>query len=382
MKKLALLLITILAVCMLGGAMAEAKFIPALPGSDVALDLNLTTGEPSVAVLEFKYDKNTLEFINATIADGIISGVSDGKVALARLDPMNGVVGTLNFKVKASAKDGTTDITFNTEQAFDSNEKAVTVKAKQGGVDVTSDKVQAYVKRCYYLLMDRDADKGGLDYWSDGLKAKERDASEIVWQFLTSPEYQGAHGKDNDYTITCLYKAMLGREPEAGGYSYWLDRLEKNGIADVLDTYCTMPEFTDICDTYGINPGSGSGQGSQGEEPVGTGVEGFVQRCYTKALDRSFDQGGVDYWVAEMKKGLAPQEVAKKFIFSEEALGKGRSNDEFIKTLYRLYMGREADDAGLAYWNGKMAEGMSLEQVNDGFAGSEEFAAIVAGFGL
>ena len=377
MKKLFVVLVAILAVCMLGSAMADVLNIPVLPGSEVEVDVTVSSKDAVFTVLDYTYNKDVLELKNCSVKDGIIYGSSDGKISLARLDPvLNGNLGVLTFKVKAKAADGVSEIKFTPSQSFNYDEKNATLTATNAAVDVTSDQVKAYVKRCYYLLMDRNADQGGLDYWTDSLKKKENNASKIVRDFLSSAEYQGA-GHDNTYTISCLYKAMMGRKPDEGGLQFWLGQLEEKGIDQVLNDYCGSAEFKGICEQYGIDPGSGSGSGQEG-----TGIEGFVRRCYKQALTRDADQGGVDYWVNMMRGGMHPKDVADNFVFSEELTNRNLSNDEFIKTMYRLYMGREADAGGLAYWNGLMDGGMTRKQVCEGFAGSAEFTEIVAGFGL
>ena len=179
-----------------------------------------------------------------------------------------------------------------------------------------------------------------------------KDLDKAVGEFKNRPLSSGEK-------VDILYNTMLDRPADENGKAYWVSQLDA-GVSEaaIINGFCGSEEFGAICAGYGIEPGS-------------------VDVPKPDQPDH-----GVDYWVEQMRGGLKPQDVAKQFIFSEEATNKGRSNDEFIRTLYRLYMGREADDGGLAYWNDKMAEGMTYEQVNDGFAGSEEFAAIVAGFGL
>ena len=243
--------------------------------------------------------------------------------------------------------------------------------------------LRGFVDRCYTLIMNRASEAEGRDYWVEQLRGKTATASQIIDNFTSSEEFRNRPLTSGE-KVDILYNTMLDRGADEAGKAYWVSQLDA-GVSEaaIINGFCGSEEFATICSGYGIEPGSVDvKQPDQPDQPAGEGIEGFVQRCYTKALDRAFDQGGVDYWVEQMRGGLKPQDVAKQFIFSEEATNMGRSNDEFIKTLYRLYMGREADDGGLAYWNGKMAEGMTYEQVNDGFAGSEEFAAIVAGFGL
>ncbi len=64
-------------------------------------------------------------------------------------------------------------------------------------------------------------------------------------------------------------------------------------------------------------------------------------------------------------------------------MGKGLSDEEYVKVLYRTFMGREADDDGLSGWVGVLKSGEEdSEKVLDGFANSLEFAEILEGFGL
>ena len=58
------------------------------------------------------------------------------------------------------------------------------------------------------------------------------------------------------------------------------------------------------------------------------------------------------------------------------------SNEETVDMFYRLYLGREADPAGRSSWLAAMNSGMTLEELNNGFADSQEFHNIVESYGL
>ena len=72
--------------------------------------------------------------------------------------------------------------------------------------------------------------------------------------------------------------------------------------------------------------------------------------------------------------------MAAGFVFSDEMNRKQLNDEAFIKVLYRLYLGREAEEAGLNFWKEKLKGEMTREQVNEGFANSREFAGIVSGY--
>ena len=54
--------------------------------------------------------------------------------------------------------------------------------------DTPRGKIEAFVKRCYKLILNRDADEGGLQGWSESLKKKTAAAANIIDGFVSSAE--------------------------------------------------------------------------------------------------------------------------------------------------------------------------------------------------
>ena len=71
-----------------------------------------------------------------------------------------------------------------------------------------------------------------------------------------------------------------------------------------------------------------------------------------------------------------------QFFNSDEFLNKKTTDEEYIKLLYRTFMGRDFDDDGLAYWKTQLSEGVDRNEVLAGFAGSPEFAEICVSCGI
>jgi len=112
-------------------------------------------------------------------------------------------------------------------------------------------------------------------------------------------------------------------------------------------------------------------------------TEAYVARIYTKALGRTADPAGLKYWAEQIKtKKKTPVAVAEAFFFTPEFENKRLSNTEYVKVLYRTFMGREYDQAGLNYWVNRLKQGESRKSVLKAFAGCPEFQRIVKGFGL
>ena len=73
----------------------------------------------------------------------------------------------------------------------------------------------------------------------------------------------------------------------------------------------------------------------------------------------------------------------KGFFNSQEFLQRKTSNEVYVKTLYRTFLGRESDLAGMKHWLGRLNSGtMNREQVLMGFAGSQEFLGILKSYGI
>ena len=114
-----------------------------------------------------------------------------------------------------------------------------------------------------------------------------------------------------------------------------------------------------------------------------TKAESYVARIYTKALGRNPEIGGLKYWAGEINaKRRTPVQVAEEFFFAPEFTNKKLNNTEYVKVLYRTFMGREADKGGLNYWVARLNKGESRKSVLEAFAGCPEFQKIVKSFGL
>ncbi|MBP0978345.1 MAG: DUF4214 domain-containing protein, partial [Oscillospiraceae bacterium] len=112
-------------------------------------------------------------------------------------------------------------------------------------------------------------------------------------------------------------------------------------------------------------------------------IREFVTRLYKVCLKRDPDEGGLNYWVGELKDqketGVA---VASGFIFSTELQSISYSNEDYVKVMYDAFFGREADTEGLNYWVKCMNDGMTRQEIFTGFANSSEFFDLCGSFGI
>ena len=127
----------------------------------------------------------------------------------------------------------------------------------------------------------------------------------------------------------------------------------------------------------------GSGKKATCKITVYNNTQAYVARIYTKALGRTAEPGGLNYWTNEIRTGKrTPVQVAEEFFFAPEFTNKKLNNTEYVKVLYRTFMGREYDKGGLDYRVARLNKGESRKSVLESFAGCEEFKKIVKGFGL
>lgn len=110
-------------------------------------------------------------------------------------------------------------------------------------LDVDGAAGQAY--RIYRAAFDRAPDEDGLGYW---MAALDRGASlhAVAAGFTESQEFRALVGAapSNADVVTLLYRNVLDREPDQGGFAFWLDVLEsgRDDLAGVLASFSESAE--------------------------------------------------------------------------------------------------------------------------------------------
>ena len=239
---------------------------------------------------------------------------------------------------------------------------------------------EAFVARCYTNILGRTFDENGLAYWNNLLTTGKSTAADIAQSFLLSPEFTAKNSSAETY-VTILYRVFLGREPDKGGFSYWVNYLN-HGVSrrGILARFIASPEFTAICKQYGIIKGN---MQLLEQRDRNMDVTAYLSRCYTQVLSRKADASGLNYWSELILNGkMTANQVAQAFLRSPEFQGKRTTNQEYIVTLYRTYMGREVDNDGMRYWVNQLNQGLSRQIVAERFGTSPEFKALLKSYGL
>lgn len=201
--------------------------------------------------------------------------------------------------------------------------------------DEEKDSLILFIERLYELILEREPDKAGLDFWKKALESGEVAIFDVVEGFLKSAEFMR---RENAISIT----------PDI------LNRISEDSV---------------------INENA--------PQKVQWKALTFVYRLYCWALKRQPDKGGLNEWYQWLIEGEeTPESTAYGFIFSQELINEKLSNEEYVKILYRVFMGREYDLPGFTDWLKYLDSGMSRKEVFEGFSDSEEFKKIIEEYGL
>ena len=250
-----------------------------------------------------------------------------------------------------------------------------------GGAPVADrEGVAAFVTRLYENILQRTPDNAGLNAWVDVLSSGKESGAKVAQGFVDSTEFKSRNMSDEEY-IKIMYRTFLGREYDQGGLNAWMSVLD-SGLSrmHVFKGFAESNEFTGICSEYGIVRGNAvlTEPRDQNEN-----VTKFIVRNYRLCLGREPDVNGLNAWCSQILTGVnTAKQAAYGFVFSNEFKGKNLSDEDYVRTLYRVFMDREADNAGLESWLKVLREGESREHVFNGFADSPEFREICQSYGI
>lgn len=141
---------------------------------------------------------------------------------------------TLGYGVIDKVGDGGHDTLINVERlAFDDATIALDLDGTAG---------QAF--RLYQAAFDRTPDLPGLGYWIYGMDRGLK-LSDVAAAFQVLPEFESIYGKNvsDDVFLTHLYNNVLHRDPDAGGFEYWMNAMQNNGVThtEILTLFSESP---------------------------------------------------------------------------------------------------------------------------------------------
>ena len=244
-----------------------------------------------------------------------------------------------------------------------------------------------FVDRLYSLCLSRTADPVGKADWVQQLSGnpnqgiQQKTAAYVVQGFFLSQEMIQKNLSSEDYIKIC-YRVMLNREADPVGLKDWSKKLDDGmSIYFILKGFVESQEFTQICNEYGINRGTIT---TGRYRDKNQGLTSFVNRLYTQILGRKAETTGLNERCRIiLGKYLTAKQVASKgFFHSQEFLNKKVSDEEYVKICYKTFLDREPDKAGLDDWVDQLKNGATRDYIIEGFANSQEFLGIIDKYGL
>lgn len=241
--------------------------------------------------------------------------------------------------------------------------------------------VEDFINRLYQEAFGRDADAAGLTYWVNRIN-NGMTGGDVARYFLTSPEYVAQGETDREFVDT-LYYVFFDRAGDTAGINYWMDKLDAGADHGVIiSNFINSVEWANVCLSYGIE--SGSTMDPSIVINPNDAVMSFVQRLYTYCLNRDNDVAGMKYWSMRLANRKITGSYAARFFFnSDEFQSVTMTNSEYVTRLYRTIMDRTPDVDGMNFYLTRLENGtMTRAQVLEAFLGSVEWGRICASYGI
>jgi autotransporter-associated beta strand protein len=211
------------------------------------------------------------------------------------------------------------------------------------------DVFERFTTALYRDVLGRAPDAGGFTIWVNALRAGQVTRIQVAQAFLRSEERLGL-------VVEEFYREILGRGSDAGR-AHWVRGLATGQLreADVLVGFVTSAEFTA---RFPSN-------------------RAFVAEAYRTLLDRPLgtSEAELSFQTMRLDAGLQTRAgLAREFLRSDEAQRNA------VEEYYRDYLGREADAVEVSVWTATLRTGhLDADLVQALFLASEECFSRVAG---
>ena len=129
--------------------------------------------------------------------------------------------------------------------------------AKYHKAEFASKNAINFATRLYTCCLGRDAEEGGLKYWSLALTNLEQTCCSAAREFFNSAEFKNLNTTPEEY-VRRLYTTFMNRNAEDGEVTYWARKIRNGEMSRhaVLQFFGQSEEFTNICAKYGIDRGT------------------------------------------------------------------------------------------------------------------------------
>ena len=160
--------------------------------------------------------------------------------------------------------------------------------------------------------------------------------------------------------------------PGQSGVGDW--SVSKSGSKLVITSTASAQNGAELQNVNFVQFGDGSSVNKQfSVVAVNNEGDANVARLYQSVLDRSADEGGVQFWLDQYKSGVSQQAITDAFLAAPEStLLTTQTNAQFINQIYDNAFGRTPDAGGYAFWLTALSNGLSRSVFVDAVTESAE----------
>lgn len=121
--------------------------------------------------------------------------------------------------------------------------------------------ISNYLKTVYNNVFGREVDQQGLNYWVQKLSSGQVELEDFFKNLLSENEFLTVAPTPED-KIKKLYAGIFQREPDQGGFNYWVNRYkvelrdernEREALREVIDDMTDGAEFKQILRRLGLD---------------------------------------------------------------------------------------------------------------------------------
>jgi uncharacterized protein (TIGR03118 family) len=199
-----------------------------------------------------------------------------------------------------------------------------------------------FVDRIYQDLLGRQADAGGLAFWT-GQMDQGMTRAQVVSAIENTVEFQTG-------VVQKAYQQFLHRAADQGGLSFWVSFLQQGNTVEQMEAGLV-----------------GSAEYFQNREG-GTNA-GFLATLFQDALGRAIDMNAQNFFTQQLAGGASLGQVAGQVFASTDF------QQNLVQGDYRLFLNRAADNAGLAFFTNAFQQGQTDQQIAAAIAASDELFA-------
>jgi uncharacterized protein (TIGR03118 family) len=201
---------------------------------------------------------------------------------------------------------------------------------------------QHFVAQLYRDLLHREADSGGLTFWT-AMLGQNISRSQVALGIENTTEYRTVQ-------VQAAYSLLLHRAADAGGLSGSINFLAAGGTVEQLEAIL-------------------AGSAEYFQNRAGGTNDGFVTALYQDALNRAADAGGRTAFDQALMNGTTRTQVAAAVFGSQEF------QQDLVKGFYQQFLHRAADPNGLSGSVAALQAGLRDETLIAILLGSQEYFA-------